>query len=117
MPLVNFVNVKKQVQVPEGTNLRNAALEAGVPVYQGLDRVFNCHGMGTCGSCCVLMNKGAENASPMSWWERMRLRMSLFFLDPAYEDRRRLACCTRVNGDMEVQTCPPMNWCGENFFS
>lgn len=117
MPLVNFVNEKKQVQVPVGANLRKAAMEAGVQLYQGPDKYLNCHGLGTCGSCCLLVNKGWENASPMGWWERLRLRMSLMFLDPAYEDRRRLACQTKVNGDMEVQTRPPINWFGENFFS
>jgi len=117
MPLVNFVNEKKQVQVPEGANLRKAAREAGIQLYQGHEKYVNCQGFGLCGSCCLLVNKGRENASPMGWLERMRLRMSLLFLDPSYEDRRRLACQTKVNGDMDVQTRPPMNLFGENFFS
>ena len=33
------------------------------------------------------------------------------------EDTMRLACCTRVEGDMTVETKPPMNLTGENFFS
>jgi len=33
------------------------------------------------------------------------------------EDTMRLACQTRVNGDITVTTCPPMNLFGENFFS
>jgi asparaginyl-tRNA synthetase len=33
------------------------------------------------------------------------------------EDTMRLACQTTVNGDLEVQTQPPLNLYGENFFS
>jgi ferredoxin len=33
------------------------------------------------------------------------------------ENTMRLACQTRVNGDMEVQTKPPLNLYGDNFFS
>jgi ferredoxin len=33
------------------------------------------------------------------------------------EKTMRLACQTRVNGDITVTTCPPMNLFGENFFS
>ncbi len=33
------------------------------------------------------------------------------------EDQMRLACCTKVMGDMDVVTRPPMNLTGESFFS
>jgi hypothetical protein len=29
----------------------------------------------------------------------------------------RLACQSKVMGDVEVHTCPPLNLFGENFFS
>ena len=29
----------------------------------------------------------------------------------------RLACCTTVHGDIEVESGPPVNLFGENFFS
>jgi ferredoxin len=63
----------------------------------------------------VLVTKGMENASPLGAFERMRLKMSMAYI--GHEDTMRLACQTTVNGDMEVQTRPPMNWFGENFFS
>ena len=36
MPTINFVNEKKQIEVPEGTNLRRAAMQSGIQVYEKL---------------------------------------------------------------------------------
>ena len=33
------------------------------------------------------------------------------------EDTLRLACCTKVNGDVDVVSGPELNLTGENFFS
>jgi len=33
------------------------------------------------------------------------------------ENTMRLSCQTQVNGDIEVQTTPSLNWFGDNFFS
>lgn len=115
MAIVNFVNEKKEIQVPEGSNLRKEAMRAGVGLYPGVNKVLNCHGFGHCGSCRVLVTKGQENCSPMGLMERMRLKMSMAYI--GHEDTMRLACQTRVTGDMEVQTTPAMNWFGDNFFS
>ncbi len=41
MPIVNFVNEKKEIQVPEGANLRQEALQAGIQVYR-VEKVLNC---------------------------------------------------------------------------
>ena len=38
-------------------------------------------------------------------------------LPGALADTMRLACCTTVNGDIEVETGPEINLFGENFFS
>ena len=72
MPTVKFVKEKKEIQVPEGTNLRRAALDAGVNLYNGINglgasinKVFNCHGFGLCGTCLVTISKGMENLSKM----------------------------------------------------
>ncbi len=78
-------------------------------------RSLNCHGLGACGSCRVLITKGMENASPIGTLERLRLKMAMPYV--GNEDTMRLACQTLVNGDMEVVTKPPLNLYGENFFS
>ena len=115
MAIIRFINEKKEIQVPEGSNLRKEAIRAGVQLYSGVHKVGNCHGLSLCGSCRVLVTKGMENASPMGLMERMRLKSSMAYI--GNEDTMRLACQTEVHGDMEVQTHPPMNWFGENFFS
>ncbi len=115
MPIVSFVSEKKEIQVPEGANLRKEALRAGIQVYSGVNKVLNCHGFGTCGSCRVLITKGIENASPMGAYERGRLKFSMAYI--GHENTMRLACQTDVMGDMTVETRPALNWCGDNFFS
>ena len=115
MPIVNFVNEKKQIEVPVGANLRQEAMKAGIQVYPGIHQVLHCPGIAQCGSCRVLIKKGMENASPMGVFEKLRLTPSLAYIGHA--DEMRLSCQTRVNGDMDIETKPPMNWFGENFFS
>jgi ferredoxin len=115
MPIVKFINEKKEIQVPDGANLRREALAAGVKLYPGINRLVNCHGLSTCGSCRVLITKGMENASEMGVMERARLKMSMAYI--GNEDTMRLACQTQVHGDMEVETRPPLNLFGENFYS
>src|SRR5262245_44558530 len=64
MPKVVVANEKKEVEVPEGGNLRKELRKAGLPVYRGLDRFLNCRGLGLCGTCKVLVKKGGENLGP-----------------------------------------------------
>ena len=122
MAIIKFVNEKKEIQVPDGSNLRKEALRAGVGLYPGINKVLNCHGFGHCGSCRVLITKGMENANPVTMSEKLKFKVPV--PDPmpsmAYignENTMRLACQTKVNGDLEVQTQPPLNLYGENFFS
>jgi ferredoxin len=115
MAIIKFVNEKKEIQVPDGSNLRREALRAGVALYPGINKVVNCHGLGTCGSSRVLVTKGMDHTSPMGFLEKTRLGMSMAYI--GNEDKMRLACQTEVNGDIEVTTTPSMNWFGENFFS
>lgn len=115
MAIIKFVNEKKEIQVPDGSNLRREALRAGVALYPGINKVLNCHGLGSCGSCRVLITKGMEHTSPMGLLEKARLGMSMAYV--GNEKTMRLSCQTAVNGDIEVQTTPPLNLYGENFFS
>ena len=64
MPKITILNEKKEIEVPQGANLRQALRGAGVEVYQGLDRYLNCRGLGACGTCRVLVKNGKENLSP-----------------------------------------------------
>lgn len=126
MPIVTFVTEKKQVQVPEGANLRREAIKAGVRIYNGmnglgagLNEVFNCHGLGTCGTCRVLIAKGQDNASPMGMLEKANLKAGpAAFAYIGNEENMRLACQVEIRGDMEVVTRPTFNLFGDgSFFS
>jgi ferredoxin len=129
MPNVKFLKEKKEIEVPEGANLRSEALKAGINLYNGmngrgawLNKIFNCYGFGMCGTCRVLVKKGMENTNQMGFVEKAKFR-GLPIPDPAclayigHEDEMRLACCLTVHGDIEVETGPEFNLCGENFFS
>ena len=116
MPKVTFIygKEKKEVEVPEGANLREEALKAGVPVYAGLDRYLNCRGLGLCGTCRVLVKKGMENLSPKGTREKIKLATMMSAI--GHEDEMRLSCQVEVNGDCTVEARPPLNLSGDNFW-
>jgi ferredoxin len=138
MPKVTFVKEKVEIEVPDGANLRQAARAAGIQVYQGLDRILNCRGLGLCGTCRVLVKKGMENLSPKGMskeqWEAYQKKMkegaangtpktllerftlwkSLAVI--GHEDEMRLSCQVDVHGDCTIETRPEFNWSGENFW-
>jgi ferredoxin len=118
MPTVHFVKEKKKVEVPEGANLRREALKAGVPLYAGPHKYFNCRGLGQCASCRVRITQGTENVSKQGLYERLRLLLGpiTFFARIGNEDQLRLSCQTKVHGDCEVETQPQVNWHGEKFW-
>jgi ferredoxin len=114
MPKVMFVKEKKEIEVPEGANLRLEARKAGIEIYRPLDRYLNCWGHGLCGTCRVLVKKGMENLSPKGRLERFKLATMLSAI--GHEDEMRLACQTAVQGDCSIETQPPLNVSGENFW-
>lgn len=111
MPKIKFIRENKEVEVEEGANLRQAALKAKIQLYPGIHRFLNCHGLAQCGECRVHIKKGMENTTKPGFLERARARFSFFRI--GHEDEVRLACQTRVLGDVEVYTRPEFNWCGE----
>lgn len=112
MPKVKFIKEQKEIEVPAGANLREEALKAGIPVYNGINKFLNCYGNGTCGTCRVLIKNGTmKNASPKSFFEKMRLNLSWFAI--GCENEVRLSCKTKVMGDIEVYTRPEWNISGQ----
>jgi ferredoxin len=127
MPKITFVREQKEIDVPEGANLRTAARAAGIDIYYRFvgcpnwvaQNVLNCHGLGVCGTCGVHLLEGtAANAEPAGLRERMRVA----FYDPltphlaagriGHEKEFRLSCQTIVKGDLKVLT-QPYNWFGK----
>jgi ferredoxin len=133
MPLVKFIKEKKEIEVPEGAVLRTEAIKAGINLNCGvngycesINKYMNCHGMGLCGTCRVLITKGIENTNKLTVREQLKFKTPLPTPVPdpipclayiGHEDTMRLACMTKVLGDIEVESGPEINLFGENFFS
>lgn len=85
----------KRIECDRGANLRRVLLKAGVDLYNQQSKVINCRGIGTCGTCAVEI-EGA--VSEPNWRDRSRRSL------PPHSPTRnlRLACQTRVLGDLKV---------------
>jgi len=120
MPTVKFVNEKVTAEAEAGSDLRTVARQNGVQLYSGPHKYVNCMGFGQCCSCNVVVRKGSENCSGKSVFERLwkwlNPLLGLKILSNPEKDVR-LACQTKVQGDVEVETHPPINWHGEKFWS
>jgi ferredoxin len=118
MPKIKFVKEKKEVEVESGTNLRKAAISAGIELYPGIHQYVNCLGWGQCASCRVQITKGIDNVSRQGLWEKLRLSIfpDTWFARMGHEQDLRLACQASVTGDIEVETQPEANWHGERFW-
>ncbi|MCS7047932.1 MAG: (2Fe-2S)-binding protein [Verrucomicrobiae bacterium] len=92
MPRVEFLNAAKQIDCGQYANLRKVALLHDVPVYKPLHEKFNCHGNGLCGTCLVEVVEGAENLSPKTKRELLKLN--------GQPPNRRLSCQCQVLGDV-----------------
>lgn len=67
MPKVTAQN--KTFECSQGANLRKVLLENDVDLYNGNAKIINCMGIGTCGTCAVMIT-GA--VSPSNWRDRTR---------------------------------------------
>ena len=88
MPIVKFVKEKKEIEVPEGANLRTEAVKAGINlncaisgISDGVDscvalasKFLNCHGFGMCGTCRVLIKNGMENTNYITIREKAKFK-------------------------------------------
>jgi ferredoxin len=104
MPVVTFFNEHRSVDVESGTNLRKLMLRVGVTPYGGIARLTNCRGHNFCGTCAVDIADG-KGASPKNQEEETTLGGNLAIVR-VVDRNLRLACQTRVTGDMTVRTHP-----------
>ena len=118
MPTINFVKEKRKVECAPGENLRQVALREGVEIYPFPHNYVNCMGMGSCASCRVHITKGTENISKQGFleWIRLMLGPLTFFARIGHENDLRLACKVKVNGNIDVETQPPLISTGERFW-
>ena len=93
MPKVTFQG--KTFTCEYGANLRRVLLDHKTNLYNGKSKIINCRGIGSCGTCAVEIE---GKVSPPNWKDRVRRS-----LPPHSPDKdRRLACQTKVLGDIRV---------------
>lgn len=100
MPTVYFEAENRKVEVPEGTTLRKAAQKAGVSVYGSVNKILNCRGFGLCGTDRVLVSPN-ECINPQTFLEKLSVGEGA---------KVRLACQTKVAGDVVVNTAPAVEF-------
>jgi ferredoxin len=78
-----------------GSNLRKILMENGIALYNGNAKIINCMGIGSCGTCAVQIE--GEVSQP-NWKDKARRSL------PPHSPtaNRRLACQTKVLGDIKV---------------
>ena len=98
MPVVNFVNEFRQVEVPAGASLREVALSAGVSIDRQHFFGLSCKNRGLCGQCKVWVRDKSRGATTKRTWKETLL----FFR--RFSGWSRLACQVRVQRDVAVWT-------------
>ena len=110
MPKITLVREGREIEVPEGADLRKALLDAGVDVYRAADGVLNCRGNGLCGTCLVEVDPPAA-LSPVTVREKAKLWQ--------YDRPMRLSCQAKVAGDCRILSRPALKqgWMGHSFYA
>lgn len=93
MPKVTAQNQTFECSV--GANLRKVLLANDIDLYNGKSKIINCRGIGSCGTCAVMIT---GEVSPSNWRDRTRRAL------PPHDSNNnlRLACQTQVFGDITV---------------
>lgn len=86
------------VKVSSESSLRSSLLRAGVSPHNGNAKLVNCRGLGTCGTCALLVEEG--DVLPQEHTAAERLRLSLPPHSQPASKRLRLACQVRPNSDL-----------------
>ncbi len=108
MPTINFENEHRVLNVLPGTNLRKAALKAGVQLYKPLNRVFHLNltlgpvSINSASDVVEVVEAKGINARTEDEQNLVEGRFLKWETTPAH----RLASQVVVNGDITVRTMP-----------
>ncbi len=93
MPIITAQG--KTIECEIGQNLRRVLLKHDIDLYNGNASLINCRGIGSCGTCAVLIEGEVSEAN---WRDRTRRSI------PPHNPNRdlRLACQAQVLGDIRV---------------
>lgn len=89
----------RTIPCESGAVLRDVLLAADESPHNGRAQRLNCRGFGSCGTCAVAVSGAVSDLT-----RRERLRLSVPPHDP--DSGLRLACQTRVLGDVTVEKFP-----------
>ena len=78
-----------------GANLRKVLLKHDINLHNGQSKIINCRGIGSCGTCAVAI---IGTVYPANWRDKARRSLPPHSL----AQNRRLACQTKVLGNIEV---------------
>lgn len=100
MALVYFEREGKTLSVNSGQNLRKLASANGISLFRGINKIFNCHGMGLCTACVVeIFANRPMDLSPRTAMEEKKL-------DGFSNPNLRLACQVQVHGSVRIKSQP-----------
>lgn len=85
----------KKITCDRGTNLRKILLKHKIALHNGNSTIINCRGIGSCGTCAVEI---IGEVNEPNWKDKARRSLPPHSL----EQNRRLACQTKVLGNIEV---------------
>ncbi|NJO41481.1 MAG: (2Fe-2S)-binding protein [Cyanobacteria bacterium CRU_2_1] len=91
----NVLAQGKTIECKSGENLRQVLLQHTVDLYRNQAKLINCHGVGTCGTCAVMVEGDVSEAN---WRETARRSLPPHSLT----QNRRLACQTTILGDIKI---------------
>ena len=93
----------RAIPAQRNEKLRDVLLRAGTTPHNGGAQLINCRGLGTCGTCAVVLEQGEVAPVERSLRERARLSFPPHTYERAVAKNLRLACQVRVVGDIVVR--------------
>lgn len=94
MPTIEFGD--QIIECSHGANLRRVLLDANLPLYNGIAKNIHCRGMGTCGTCALVVDGELSPATKVEKWR-------LSFPPHQSGSGLRLACQCKVLGNLKLE--------------